>query len=348
MKHLSTQLFALIIALLSVFFSGIVITLGLYYDFEQKVIFIIASLLLLFIIIYVPGFYIMNNFIYQKIRPIYETLSSKRPPKQTIYKNIEDDKIVQEVNKEVQNWADQQSREIRELKANARYRKEFLGNVSHELKTPIFNLQGYILTLLDGGLEDPEINVTYLQFAEKNINRLISIVDDLSTITGLESGELDLVYSNFDIFKLIEEVYEMQEIMAQNYGISLLAPGHDKGPVKVYADKQRIFQLITNLVVNAIKYSKKDGTVWIYVYPHRNQVEIQVKDNGIGIPREHMNRIFERFYRVDKSRSRELGGTGLGLSIVKHVIEAHETSISVESKVGDGTKFTFFLERSPK
>lgn len=348
MKHTSTQLFSLIFAGISVLVSGIAITLGLTYDIEQKVIFITVALLVLFIMIYVPGFYILNNFIYKKILPIYKTIRKNYPGREEIFKHIEDDKIIDEVKKEVQNWAEQQSREISELKANAQYRKEFIGNVSHELKTPIFNLQGYILTLLDGGLDDPQINISYLEHAEKNINRLITIVEDLSTITGLESGELNLVYTKFDIYKLIEEVYEMQQIMAQKYGISLLAPGHEKGPVYVYADKQRIFQVITNLVVNAVKYGRKDGSVWVYVTPYRHKVQIQVKDNGIGIPPKHLNRIFERFYRVDKSRSRELGGTGLGLSIVKHIIEAHETTIDLESKPGKGTRFSFSLERAPE
>ncbi len=236
-------------------------------------------------------------------------------------------------------------KEIAELKANERYRKEFLGNVSHELKTPIFNMQGYILTLLDGGLEDPEINKKYLQRTEQNINRMISVVEDLETISKLEAHELKLSYSSFNIIKLIKEVIEMLEIRASENQIKLKFDT-DKKEIFVRADKDRITEVLMNLVANSIRYGKAHGRTKIQLIENRYSVRIDVIDNGIGIESKHLKRIFERFYRVDKSRSKKLGGTGLGLSIVKHIIDAHGQAITVKSTPNIGTSFTFTLDKS--
>jgi len=239
---------------------------------------------------------------------------------------------------------DYNKQQINALKEAERYRKEFLGNVSHELKTPIFNVQGYVLTLLDGGLEDPEINKKYLQRAENNINRIISIVEDLETISKLEARELQLEFSTFDIIKVVREVLEMHEMHTVDSNI-ILSCNSEKEVVWVEADKNRITQVIDNLVANSIRYGISSGRTNIYVKENRSSVRVDVTDNGIGIAQKHLSRIFERFYRVDKSRSQKLGGTGLGLSIVKHIIDAHNQSISVKSKPNIGTTFSFTVNK---
>lgn len=224
------------------------------------------------------------------------------------------------------------------------YRKEYLGNVSHELKTPVFNIQGYVDTLLNGGLEDETINLDYLKRAERSIDRLISIIDDLETITQLESGGLDLDLDSFDIATLCKDIYASLELNAAKKNIKLeLARKYDK-PVMVRADKFRIRQVLVNLITNSIKYGKENGTTLIELNYLNDDVVIEISDNGDGIDEKHLPRIFERFYRIDKGRSREQGGTGLGLAIVKHIIEAHEKSIKVESQPGKGTKFIFSLQ----
>lgn len=223
------------------------------------------------------------------------------------------------------------------------YRKEYLGNVSHELKTPVFNIQGYIDTLLNGGLEDKTINVDYLRRAEKSIDRLINIIDDLETITQLESGVLDLDLDTFDLATLCKDIYAALEMNAAKRNIKLeLARKYDK-PVLVNADKFRIRQVLVNLITNSIKYGKENGTTSIAMSYLNDDVVIEISDNGDGIDPKHLPRIFERFYRIDKGRSREQGGTGLGLAIVKHIIEAHQKSIRVESTLGKGTTFVFSL-----
>ncbi len=223
------------------------------------------------------------------------------------------------------------------------YRKEYLGNVSHELKTPVFNIQGYIDTLLNGGLEDSNINLDYLKRAEKSIDRLINIIDDLETITQLESGGLELDMDIFDIAALCKDLYASLELNAARKNIKLeLARKYDK-PILVRADKFRIRQVLVNLITNSIKYGKENGTTLIELNYLNDDVVVEISDNGDGIDEKHLPRIFERFYRIDKGRSREQGGTGLGLAIVKHILEAHDKSIKVESAIGKGTKFTFSL-----
>ncbi len=250
---------------------------------------------------------------------------------------------IPDINNSSSNFA--QTGEIDRLKEMEKYRKEFLGNVSHELKTPIFNIQGYVSTLLDGGLEDPSINRKYLERADKSINRMISIVEDLETITRLESGELKLQLDEFDIVQLIDEVIETQEMRSKTKGIKLKFDKSFDKPIMVLADKKKIFQVISNLMVNSILYGKENGKTEIAVKKRKKKVYVEVSDNGMGISEYDLPRIFERFYRVDKSRSREQGGTGLGLAIVKHILEAHGESITVQSMVNKGTAFEFTLSR---
>lgn len=289
--------------------------------------------------------HILRKYIDDKIEPIYKII--RQIPVQGKKIKKEDGKADQiySARLEVEEWAKNQTMEITRLKGLERYRQEFVGNVSHELKTPIFNLQGYILTLLEGGIDDPKINKLYLKRTEKSINRMISIVEDLESITKLESGELKLKYEHFDLVKMVDDVFDIEQMMAAERKIKLLFDRPDK-PVMVRADKKRMMEVMTNLVANGIKYGKRKGYVKISFYDLSDNLMVEVTDNGFGIEKHHLPRIFERFYRADKSRSREQGGTGLGLSIVKHIIEAHEQTINVKSEVDQGTTFTFTLEKA--
>ncbi|MGD9929710.1 MAG: sensor histidine kinase [Mangrovibacterium sp.] len=299
-----------------------------------------------FALIYLSIVFILKKYINDKIEPIYKVI--REIPVQEKAKGkkaAQEGNVIADVRREVEEWAKNQTQEITRLKDLERYRKEFVGNVSHELKTPIFNIQGYILTLLEGGLDDPKINKLYLKRTEKSIDRMISIVEDLESITKLESGELKLRIENFDLVKMVDEVFEMEMMMANERKMQLVFERPEK-PVLVRADKKRIMEVMTNLVANGIKYGKRKGFVKVSFYDLAGNVMIEVMDNGIGIEKNDLPRVFERFYRVDKSRSREQGGTGLGLSIVKHIIEAHKQTINVKSVVDEGTTFTFTLEKA--
>jgi two-component system phosphate regulon sensor histidine kinase PhoR len=246
------------------------------------------------------------------------------------------------VREKMAEWSRGKTSEIDQLKQMEKYRKEYLGNVSHELKTPIFNIQGYILTLLDGGIDDKSINRLYLERSEKSINRMIHIVEDLESIARLESGELQLEYETFDMLQLVEEAFEMEDMPAKTAKITLDV---EKKHALVYADRKRIMEVMHNLVANSVKYGRKNGTTNVSFTDKDNLWWVSVTDDGIGIADKDRNRIFERFYRCDKSRSREQGGTGLGLAIVKHIVEAHRQSISVQSELGKGTTFSFSLAK---
>jgi two-component system phosphate regulon sensor histidine kinase PhoR len=346
MKGTSPRQMAVYISLLTTLAAGIVISLEIIFR-ESFPLWILPVLLgALFYLIYLAVYYILSEFIYEKINPIYKTIHNFDLGRRDFRKAMEIRDEISAVENDVSVWALGKSQEIDQLKQLEKYRREFLGNVSHELKTPIFNIQGYILTLLDGGLEDPSINRQYLERTEKSINRLISIVEDLESISGLEAGELKLTLENFNIVNLVEDVYEMQEMLARRYGLKLqFEKGHDKN-IRVYADRKRIIEAINNLIINAIKYSKPGGTITVSFVDIGDQILIEITDTGIGISEKDLPRIFERFYRVDKSRSRDQGGTGLGLAIVKHIIEAHEQTIRVRSKAGEGSTFSLTLEKT--
>ncbi|MFV0506002.1 MAG: sensor histidine kinase [Bacteroidales bacterium] len=246
-------------------------------------------------------------------------------------------------------YGDSQIEEIERLKGLEKYRREYLGNVSHELKTPIFNIQGYILTLLEGAINDPEVNKLYLSRAEKSVDRMISVVNDLEAISKFESGGMKLHKAKFDIINLVEEIFEQFEYLANQKNIELQIKNKSEHAIWVFADELRVTDILTNLISNAVKYGKNNGYVSVGIDESDDElVSIEVRDNGIGISDEHVGRVFERFYRVEKHRSREQGGTGLGLSIVKHIIEAHKQKIVISSKVGIGTKFTFTLDKNKK
>ena len=311
----------------------------------ESVLPIFVIILGIFIFNYVGSFYLLNKFLFDKILPIYKTIHGLNFTEKELRKQIENTNVVYNIDKDVKHWTLQKTKEIDRLREMEKYRKEFLGNISHELKTPVFTIQGYILTLLDGGLEDDSINRKYLERAERSVSRMANILQDLDEIAKLESGTLNLKTETFNIHQLVEEIIEQQEILAKKNGVSFDIPTKTDKTLLVEADRQQIFQVLTNLVTNAIKYGKDNGTVKIGYIDMHDRVLIEVKDNGSGIPEEAIPRLFERFYRVDKSRSRDQGGSGLGLAIVKHIIEAHQQSIQVSSKIGEGTSFVFTLAK---
>jgi two-component system phosphate regulon sensor histidine kinase PhoR len=307
--------------------------------------------LILFLLSFIFGlgafYFLLDRFIYRKIKLIYKTIHKQKRHKYSVpggMTHMKGDPI-SEVRDEVMSWAKDNIEEIEELKKQESYRREFLGNVSHELKTPIFNIQGYIHTLLDGALKDDTVNEKFLLKASGNIERLVELVEDLSAISQLESGELKMKMHRFDIHVLAREVYESVELKAKAKNIFLGFKEGCNGSFYVKADKQKIRQVFTNLVVNAIKYGRENGHVLAGFYDMDKYLLTEISDNGEGIEEVHLPRLFERFYRIDKSRSRGGGGSGLGLAIVKHIIEAHKQTINVRSAPGIGTTFGFTLEK---
>ncbi len=295
-----------------------------------------------FAVIYFFYYQVINKSIHalsEKIRVTF--LSKEIPLKQN---QLEEVDSITQLGDRVDMLIEKRELEKSQFENLDSYRKEYLGNVSHELKTPVFNIQGYIDTLINGGLHDPTINLDYLKRAEKGVDRLINIIDDLETITQLESGDMHLEMEKFDVAALCKDIYSQLELNAAKKNISMtLSKKYDK-PIYVVADKFRIRQVLVNLITNSIKYGLDNGKVNININNYENDVIVEVSDNGVGIEEKHLPRLFERFYRIDKGRSREQGGTGLGLAIVKHILEAHHKSIAVESQVGSGTKFTFSLK----
>ena len=284
-------------------------------------------------------------FVYRRIKLIYKTISRLKTnsfPQEQM--NFEDD-IIGDVNKDVVSWAKQSSHEIEELKEQAKYRKEFIGNLAHELRTPAFNMQGYLLTLLEGGLEDPNINTKYLARADKNLDRLIYLFNDLDKISKLEAGEEPLEMTAFDLRDFAIEMADYQEDRASKKGIPIKVESTKKS-LLVEADKEKVSQVFTNLLTNAIRYGKEGGFIKIRFYDMADNILIEIEDDGVGISEKNLPRLFERFYRVDKSRARNAGGSGLGLAIVKHIIESHEQTINVRSELGEGSVFSFTLKKA--
>lgn len=286
----------------------------------------------------------VEKFIYRRIERIYNDLTLLQSTSLAARTVTTD---MQTLTDEIEKFAKDKKIEIDTLKIREEYRKDFLGNVSHELKTPLFTVQGYILTLLDGAMEDRVLRKKYLQRANKGVERLIYIVSDLDLITKLEVGGLNLKLEDFNILELVQNVFDLLEMKAAKKDISLNFDREYKKPIYVRADREKIQQVITNLLVNAIKYGQKNGTAEVSVENLiKNKVIVRITDNGEGISKQHLGRIFERFYRVDQSGSRAEGGSGLGLAIVKHIIEAHDEKIYVESVLDAGSEFSFTLEKS--
>lgn len=297
---------------------------------------------LVFCFSYVIVYITMSEFIFRKIRIIYRLIDDLRVDKT----EKEKQNILDAVQEKVMEFSLQKSKEIEQLKKLEQYRKEFLGNVSHELKTPIFNIQGYLETLLDGGLDDEKIARDFIIRASRNAERLSEIVSDLLLISQYESGDLKLHIENYDVVEQVKDIFESFVIQAQAKNIDLRFRESDTAPILVSADKSRIGQVFYNLIANAIKYCNENCFVSAAFADHGDSITVEVTDNGPGIAQEHLSRLFERFYRVDKARSRDKGGTGLGLAIAKHIVEAHKQSISVQSSVGLGTTFSFTLRKA--
>ncbi len=307
--------------------------------------------LIVFVIIFIGSFllirFTLERFIYRKIKLIYkfihQTKASKR--EEIYYKYLLPQKSIDEVREDVEKWATQQKEEIEILKTNEAYRKEFLQNLAHEFKTPIFAVQGYVDTLLEGALENPDVSKKFLENAARNVARMVTLVSDLDEITKLESGEQPLQKINFIIQDLIKEVYESLSIKTSAKNIKCSIKKGCEQPVAVFADKEKVRQVIINIVSNSVKYGKENGHIVASIYKtYGRHVLIEISDDGIGIAEEHLPRIFERFYRTDAGRSRDAGGTGLGLAICKHIIEAHGQTIHVRSKPDVGTTIGFTLE----
>jgi two-component system phosphate regulon sensor histidine kinase PhoR len=310
------------------------------------------ELVLISFVVFVAGSYalilaVLQLFIYRKIKLIYKFIYKTKASKkeETYYKYILPQKSIDEVREDVEKWALQRQGEIETLRTNERYRREFLQNLAHELKTPIFAIQGYLDTLQDGAADNPELRERFLDKASKNVHRLVNLVKDLDEISKLESGEIPLQKENFVLQDVVKEVFEMMYGKAAQKNIKCsLKKGTESG-ITVFADKEKIRQVLINLVDNAIKYGEENGTVQASIYAtDGKRVLVEITDDGAGIAEEHLSRIFERFYRTDVARSRKVGGSGLGLAICKHIVEAHGQSMHVRSKPGVGTTIGFTLE----
>jgi len=297
----------------------------------------------LFIVCLVVIQYRVQKFIYRRIKKIYEDVSLLES---TDFANREIATDMRTLTKQVEQFARNKKIEIETLKVREAYRKEFLGNISHELKTPLFTVQGYIDTLIEGAHKDKAIRKKYLNRAQKGVERLTYIVNDMDMITKLEIGDMHLEKTEFDIVDLIRQVYDQFEMKAAKKSISLVFDMVYTEPILVYADQERIQQIVANLLVNSIKYGKKNGTTEIAIEDLiNNKVILRVTDNGEGIDKAYIPRLFERFFRVDRTGSRKEGGSGLGLAIVKHIVEAHNERIYVDSELGIGSEFSFTLEK---
>ncbi|MEN9875484.1 MAG: hypothetical protein RLZZ529_481 [Bacteroidota bacterium] len=334
-----------LISLFATFFGMILLRVSLKYDKDTVWIYGAIFFMVLFVFSFLVLQYRIERFIYNRIKKIYDDVALLDAPSlanQPIATDMET------LSRKVKKFATDKKLEIEMLQVREHYRREFLGNVSHELKTPLFTVQGYLSTLTDGAFEDKTILKKYLDRAEKGVERLIYIVEDLDMISKLESGELNLEIAEFDIVELIQSIVDMLEMKASKKNISLVLE-HNNKPMWVAADKDKLQQVIINLIVNSIKYGKEGGETEISVTGFTSKkILVRVTDNGEGIESQNIPRLFERFYRVNKSGSRSEGGSGLGLSIVKHIVEAHKQKIYVESEYGVGSEFSFTIDRASK
>ncbi len=336
------------VTLLSLLIAGIVTGVGLYLNVGA------IALLLLFTINFLSCFFLFNYYIeriiFEKIKLVYKliyNLKRDKDLKSAMGDYITDDPIT-DVEEQVKDWARDKKKEIDQLKLLAKYRKEFLANLSHEFKTPLFSIQGYIQMLLDDDLEDKIQTRNFLSKTDRNIERLVVLVNDLDEIARLESGKVEMVIKPFELFQLVLDVKEMSEQKAKELKITLSAYKEGSFRSIVEADREKITQVFVNLIDNALKYGKMGGEVKIMLFDMGEKVLVEVTDDGIGIAEQHLSRLFERFYRTDASRARSIGGSGLGLAIVKHILDAHNETINVRSTEGIGTTFAFTLQKAGK
>jgi two-component system phosphate regulon sensor histidine kinase PhoR len=342
-KFKKTYTFALISTLyITVFSSGFLsMLLWIFHDFSMPIILLFALSIATFSFFVIQ--YRVERFIYRRVKKIYDDVSLLES---TSFRNQPITTDMATLTKQVKKFATDKKLEIETLKVREEYRREFLGNVSHELKTPLFTVQGYLATLLDGAINDKNVRKKYLERAEKGVERLIYIVEDLDLISKLEMGDVNLEMSLFNIVELVQNVFDLLEMNADKKNIILMFDRKYTKSIKVFADKEKIQQVLTNLVMNSIKYGKENGTTEVSIEDLINdKMIVRIKDNGEGIEKHNIPRLFERFFRVDKSGARSGGGSGLGLSIVKHIIEAHGEKIYIESEFGKGSEFSFTLEK---
>jgi len=342
-KNLSPARLAFFISLI----TTLLVSMFLFF-FTRNLQDILITFAVVGIVSYLLIYYVIERFIYRKIKLIYKFISQTKATKREEYfaNELLPQKTIEEVRDEVTKWAEERKVEIERLQNNEQFRREFLMNLAHELKTPIFAAQGYIDTLLNGAIHDDNVNITFLQKAGKSIDRLSDLITDLDEISKIESNQLPINKSSFMIQDLIKDVYEE---LSQKATIKKIKLGIKKGceqDIEVVADLLKIKQVLVNLIENSINYGKENGETNAGVYiVDSKQVFIEITDDGIGINDEHISRVFERFYRTDSARSRNAGGTGLGLAIVKHIVEAHNHSVTCRSKLDVGTSFGFTLDR---
>ena len=307
---------------------------------------LLAYFIVCFVVVYLLVFQILEFFIYRKIKLIYKLISYTKASKreEAYQKYILPNKGIDDVRVDVEKWATQKTNEIQTLQSNEQFRKEFLQNLSHEIKTPVFAIQGYLELLADGAVEDPKLSNKFIKQAEANVQRLVGLLNDVDVITNLEINKEPILKQHFIIQDLIVEAAQNLNVKLIKKNIQFQLKKGSEEPVAVFADKNKIYQVLVNIFSNAAKYGKIDGEIFASVYYlEDNKVLIEITDNGIGIEESHIPRLFERFYRTDDARSREIGGTGLGLAICKHIIEAHGENIHVRSQLNVGTTVGFTL-----
>jgi len=338
---LKSFVFSLILALVISIITYFSINFRTTYQIENISQFLILTTVLTLVSFFFTYLY-LKFFVENKIKEIYNSII---PKKDIVEENLISTNMEDLVN-QLKNYSIESQTEIKSMKEKENFRRNFIGNLAHELKTPLFTSQSYLLTLIDGALKDEKVNLKYLKIAEKAIERLIFIAKDLDLITKLESDNMKLEKTSFNLISIINNVFEMLEIQAEKNNISLIIDSKKK-KINVTADQEKIHQVLTNLIENSIKYGKKDGTTEISIEEIlENKYLVRITDNGQGIKKEHFERLFERFYRVENSGNRSTGGSGLGLAIVKHIIDAHNEKIYVESDFGIGSEFSFSIEKS--
>ncbi|MDB5156246.1 MAG: sensor histidine kinase [Mucilaginibacter sp.] len=313
------------------------------HKFYDMAITFVATIISSFIVFY----YLIEKYVYSKIKLIYKlihNLKLGRDLRDALGEHMSSDPI-NDVEHEVQEWAREKKTEIEELRTQEKFRRDFLSNISHEFKTPLFAIQGYIEALQDDDFEDRELARQFLDKASKNVDRLSYLIKDLDEISKLESGELPINYTKFKINDLIKEIIEASDMKANQHHIRLIFKQKYDEPILVIADRQKITQVLVNLIDNSFKYGKENGHTWITLFELHDQVLIEVTDDGMGIEEKYLPRLFERFFRTDTSRSRQIGGSGLGLAIVKHIVEAHQQTINVRSTENVGSTFGFTLQK---
>ena len=331
-------------------FTALVLALGmglLVFILKKDWRWLIGSFVLVFGAAYLFVSFMLERFIYRKIKLIYKFIYRTKATRkeETYYKYVLPQKSIDEVREDVEAWAAENEEEIAMLRKNEQFRKEFLQNLSHEFKTPVFAIQAYVDTLIQGALENPEVNRKFLEKTSKNVERLTNLLNDLDEISSLERGELILYKTNFVIQDLVKEVFESLSLLAESQQIQCSIKKGCESPLTVFADKEKIRQVFANLVENSIKYGKKGGTIVASMYrTDGRNILVEVSDDGIGISEKHLARVFERFYRTEKGRSIDVTGSGLGLAICKHIIEAHGQTIHVRSREDIGTTIGFTLD----